>query len=110
MDSAYKNWYLGHWQRHFAHHQGTSVYVSLLEMQVILSIYLSPCSFCLRAWQHQSLAAYTLSNIEEGKKKNFAGLEFYFCLMIVGEFQMRPIEATGLFNSTFAGNIKELKM
>lgn len=67
---------------------------------------MSPRGPCLRACQDQPKAAYKLRNIEEGKKKNFAGLDFYFCFITVGEFQMRPIEATVLFNSTFAGNIK----
>lgn len=40
------------------------------------------------------------------EKKNFADLDFYFCLIIVGEFQMQPKGARGFLNSTFAGNIK----
>lgn len=48
---------------------------------------------------------YKLSETEE-KKIKFADLDVQFCLIILGEFQMQPIEATGLFNSTFAGNIK----
>lgn len=55
---------------------------------------------------NQTYRVYKLSEIE-GKKKEFCRLGQFF-LIVLGEFQMQPIEATGI--STFAGNIKDVAL